>query len=993
MKKTFKYALLLIFVLSLGYTNAGIAQQKQVKGIVTSADDNQPLPGVNIKIKSQNTGTVTGLDGEYLLENLLDENVLVFSFIGYETIEVKVEGQTTINIALKLQSENLDDIVVVGYGVQRKSDLTGSVSSIKTDDLQRIPTSSPMQALQGKVAGLQIVSSSGAPGAGVVVRVRGVGTFNNANPIFVVDGVILDNIDFLNTSDIESMEVLKDASATTIYGARGANGVIIVTTKNAKVGQKPTISFSYEMSAQKLQQRIDLLDGTQYATIVNEIKPGSYNNVDAVPNTNWQNEIFKDGFSAPIINAQLSASAGTEISQYYVGVGYFKQDGIIPKSNYERLSLKFNNKYKLTDFLSIGNNITINPYQQQNTNNNVAFVAYRAWPLLTPYDANGKYTPLPGTGNPIADIEYTNSYGDGINGVGSFYADLKLLKHFVVKTSYGVDLGYNRSKSFTPVFLVSPQQQNSISRLYKGNSTRNSWVWENTLSYFNEFGKHRIDALAGYSMQSVKSEYNSANGENIIRDSEDFWYLNPNNVNPNSVWNGVDAGSNYSMISYMFRLNYSFNHRYLFTGTYRIDGSSKFTENNRFAGFPAFAIGWNIHNEDFMQAVPIISNLKLKGSWGGIGNEKISYSRQYSLVGASINTVFGDDVMIPGQTYQTTGNPDLRWETTYQTNIGIEIGFWENKLTAEIDYFRKDTKDILIDLQLPGFVGNGGSATITKNAAEILNSGVEFNIGWKDAIGEFKYSVRLVGNTLHNEALVVRGTGSTDDYLVGGNGNTRTSIGLPVGAFYGYKTDGIFQNQTELDAYPHRADAQVGYLKFVDTNNDKKITDADRTFIGSPIPDVLFGLNFAASYKNFDLNIDFQGQYGNEIFNLKETIRPDLYNFEAHVWERWRGDATSNAEPIPTQGGYNFLPSTRFVQDGAFLRLRNLSIGYTLSQSVSQKLKLSNVRIYLSGANVYTLTKFTGYSPEVMGGPIDSGLDYSTYPVCAIYSCGIRITL
>ncbi len=993
MKNLLKYVFTLSVLLSFFCANTAIAQDKQVKGVVISADDQQPIPGVNVRIKGQNKGTVTGLDGDYTMTGLTENDALVFSFIGYETKEVKIAGNSVVNVELKSQSENLADVVVVGYGVQRKSDLTGSVSSVRTEDLRRVPSTSPMQALQGKVAGLQIASASGAPGSGVVVRVRGIGTFNNANPIFVVDGVILDNIDFLNTADIESMEVLKDASATTIYGARGANGVIIVTTKNAKAGQKPTINVSYEQSIQKLQDRIELLDGKQYAMIVNEIKPGSYNNVDAVPNTDWQDVVFDDGFNALITNAQISASAGSENSQYYVGVGYYSHDGIIQKSNYKRISLKFNNTYNITDFLRIGNNMTITPYKQQNTNGNAVFVAYRAWPLLTPYDDNGNYTPLPGTGNPLADIEYTNSYGEGINGVGSFFADLKFLKHFILKTSYGVDLGYNQGKGFSPIFFVSPQQQNTMSRLYKGNSIRNAWLWENTLTYVGDFGNHRLDALAGYTMQSVNSEYNSASGENIIRDSEDFWYLNPNNVNPNTVWNGVDAGSNYSMISYIFRLNYSFSSRYMFTGTYRLDGSSKFTPENQYAGFPALALGWNVHNEEFMKSVPIISNLKVKGSWGGVGNEKISYTRQYSLVGSSINAVFGNDIMVPGQTYSSAGNPDLRWETSYQTNIGLEIGLWDGKFSAEFDYFSKTTKDILIDLQLPGFVGNGGGATITKNAAEILNSGFEFNFKYNGSAGDLKYTVGLLGNTLHNEALKVRGTGSSDDYLVGGGGATRTSVGLPVGAFYGYKTDGIFQNQAEIDAYPHRADAKPGYLKFVDTNGDTKITDDDRTFIGSPIPDVLFGFNFNATYKGFDLNIDFQGQYGNEILNMKETVRPDMYNFEAHVWNRWTGEGTSNEEPIATQGGYNFLVSERFVQDGSFLRLRNVSVGYTFAPAIIQKLKLSNLRIYVSGTNLLTLTKFTGYSPEVLGGPIDSGLDYSTYPVSSIYSCGIRITL
>jgi len=481
--------------------------------------------------------------------------------------------------------------------------------------------------------------------------------------------------------------------------------------------------------------------------------------------------------------------------------------------------------------------------------------------------------------------------------------------------------------------------------------------------------------------------------ENLVRESEDFWYINQNNINPNSVYNGVDAGANYSMISYLGRINYTFDSKYLFTTTYRIDGSSKFTESNRFAGFPAVAVGWNMHNEPFLQSQNTLSNLKLKASWGGVGNEKIAYNKQYSLVGNGINAVFGtDDAIIAGQTYSSMGNPELRWETTYQTNLGVELGFWKNNFTAEFDYFHKITQDILIDLQLPGFTGNGSGSTITKNAAEILNSGIEFNLKWSNQLGKVNYSIGLLGNTLHNEVLKVRGTGATDDFLVGGNGLTRSVVGQPVGSFFGYKADGIFQNLAELNAYPHRAGAEVGDLRYEDTDKDGKITDNDRIFMGSPIPEFVFGLNLSANYRGFNVNIDFQGQAGNEIYNVKETIRPDLYNFEQRVWNRWTGEETSQTQPRATAGGYNYLPSTHFIYDASFIRLRNLTLGYNLPKNLIQFMHAESFNIYLSGTNLITFTKFTGYSPEILGGPIDSGLDYGNYPVASLYSAGIRLT-
>lgn len=990
-KKLLTYLLTYALIGSFSITAYG---QQVVKGTVKASDTGETLPGVNITIKGTTRGTVTNTNGNYELEVSPGDKVLVFSFLGYVDQEVEITNQPMVDVVLQLKSTELEEIVVVGYGTQRKSDLTGSVATVKAADITRIPTSSPMQALQGKVAGLQVVSSSGAPGSGVVVRVRGVGTFNNSNPIYVVDGVILNDIDFLNTSDIESMEVLKDASATAIYGSRGANGVIIVSTKRAKEGTgKTNYNISFESSIQQLQDRIDLLSGKEFATVVNVINPGTYNNIDAVPNTDWQDEIFKNGTNATIQNLQFSASGASDKMQYYLGVGYYNQKGIIPKSKYERISIKLNDNYSLSRKIHIGNNLTFTPYKQQNTNGNVVFIAYRAWPVLEPYQSDKSFTPLPGTGNPLADIKYTNSYNEGIKGTGNFFLDVTPLKGLTLKTSYGVDLSFARSKSFTPEFYVSPQQQNTTSSLYKGEETITTWIWENTVSYTRDFGKHHFDALAGFTLQDASSENIGMTGEDIIRDDRDFWYITSNNINPNSVYNGINADFYYSMVSYLFRLNYTFNSRYLFTATYRIDGSSKFTKDNRYAGFPSVAVGWNVHNEDFLKNNAVVTNLKVKASWGSIGNEKISYDKQYSLVSTGTNAVFGDgDIIVPGQTYSTAGNPDLKWETTYQTNFGVELGLWDNKLTAEFDYFYKTTKDILIALQLPGFIGYGSGSTVTRNAAEILNRGLEFNLRWNDNIGDFKYSVGVVGSTLHNEVKKVSGTGATDDYLLGGGGLTRSVVGKPVGAFYGYRVDGIFQNQTELDSYPHRSNAGVGDLRFVNTNGDNALTDADRTYLGSPIPTLTLGLNFTATYKNFDLNLDFQSQFGNKVFNVKETIRPDLYNFEDHVKNFWHGEGTSNSEPRPSSGGYNFLPSSRFIQDGSFIRLRNISIGYTLPEKVNEAINAGSIRIYISGTNVFTITDYTGYTPEILGGPVDNGLDYGTYPVSSIYSAGIRVT-
>lgn len=989
MKKT-----LLLACISLFFASQAFSQARTVRGKVISSEDGQPMPGVNVVIQGTTKGTSTDVEGNYALDLAPGETTLSFTFVGYKTQTVEVGQREVIDITLESDATALEEVVVIGYGTVRKSDLTGSVSSIRGSDLTTVPSINPMQSLQGKVAGVQVSTFSGAPGSGSYVRIRGIGTFNDSSPIYVVDGVIVQNIDYLNASDITSMQVLKDASATAIYGSRGANGVIMVTTKKGTGtgNEYPAINFSAEYSIQDLPKKIDLLDGREFAIVANEIIAGSYNNVDAVPKTDWQDLIFE---TAPIQNYQVSASGGSDKFNYYLGLGYFKQDGIITKSNYERVSLKFNNQYSLSKSVRFGANLSFTPFKQQNTAGNAVFVVYRAWPTLEPFQPDGSYTPVPGVGNVLADIENTNSYTDGVRTVDNLYAEVDFLNGFTFKSSLGIDFEYRKNTSYTPVFYVNPQQQNAVDDLRKSYFDKTDWLWENTLSYRKEIDKHRIDVVAGYTMQESSSENVGLLGQNLLRPGEDFWYINPNNINPNEVNNNVDAGLNFSMLSLLFRANYTFNDKYLFTATFRRDGSSKFTPQNRYANFPSFAVGWNAINEAFVQNLTFLSNLKLRASWGIIGNEKIPYSAQYSLT-TNANAVFGiGDTQYPGTTYDVSGNPNLKWESTYQTDIGLEVGVWEDRLTAEIDYYHRTTKDILVGLSVPGYLGNGNGATIIFNAAEVLNKGVELNLKWESEVSGIRYSVGAVATTIHNETLAVSGTGGDDDKLEGFfNGQvTNTTPGLPIGAFYGYQVDGVFQNQTELDSYPHDTRSDVGDLRFVDTDNNGVLNGDDRTYLGSPIPKLLYGFNIFLEYKGFDLSIDFQGQSGNKIYNGKETVRPDPYNFESRYFNYWDGEGTSNSEPRPSYGGVNYEPSSRYIYDGSFFRLRNASIGYTIPQSVTDKISMKSARVYVRGTNIFTLSDFTGYTPEIVSNnPIVNGIDVATYPVPRIFSVGLNVS-
>jgi TonB-linked SusC/RagA family outer membrane protein len=1001
-------AIILTCICLFAFSSPSFGQAKTITGKVTTAGINEALPGANVILKGTTRGLITDLDGKYSIEVPSKEAILVFSFVGYTDQEILVGDQTIINVALEEKRHALDEIVVIGYGKVKKSDLTGSVSSVKADDITKITSLNPEQSLQGKVTGVQVTSTSGAPGAAPVVLVRGVGTLNSSAPIFVVDGIILDDISFLNSADIASMEVLKDASATAIYGSRGANGVILVTTKTGKVGdEKTTFSYSGEYGIQSLSKKIDLLNGKQFATIANQINPGLYNNVDAVPNTDWQSLIFH---TAPIQSHQFSISGATSKSQYYMSIGYFKQDGIISKSNYERISLKLNNTYNLSDHVKVGNNITISPYNSQSAPN-VTYQVYRAWPTLPAYYTDGTFGAVPGVGNPLADLYYSNNFNKGVRAVGNLFLEATFLKSFTFNSSFGGDGSYNKAESFTPAFTVyntdgtSSMQVNPKSLLSKGNSDNLTWLWENTLTFNKTFGKSNIDAVIGFTMQNTTSENLGLTGQNLLRDGSSFWYLNGSNIydpsnninNLQNISNSVNINQFYSMESYLARVNYTFDSKYILTATFRRDGSSKFIAANRWSNFPSFAAGWNISKENFMQDFPVLSNLKIRASWGKTGNEKIDYLQQYSVTNNYLAVFSKGDISYPAVTYSGSGNPNLKWETTTQADAGLEVGFFNNKLTGEFDYYHKVTNGILVALAVPGYMGNGDGASITYNAASVLNTGFEANLNWKEKRGDFSYSVGILGSFIHNEVLSIGGSSGIDSVLNAGQVpsgfTTQSRKGLPIGAFYGYKTNGVFQTQAELDAYPHLSNAGVGDLRFVNTNGGTILDGSDRTYIGSPIPTFIFGFNLSLAYKGIDFAADFQGQTGNKILNVKELIRPDPYNFEAHVMNRWTGPGTSNSEPQPSFGGYNYLPSDKFIQDGSFLRLRTLTLGYTLPIVFTNKFLVKQMRIYLKGTNIFTLTKFTGYTPEIASSNvINNGMDNGAYPVPAVYSFGINLS-
>jgi len=989
----FKIYSCFVCLLSLFFATEVQSQVTSLSGKVISSKDQEPLIGVVVSIKGTSTGTSTDIEGVFKLVAVSPQDSVVFTYLGFLSKTIQRGLLSEMIVELVEDDKLLDEIVVIGYGTQKKSDLTGSVSSMRGADLTKIPSLSPEQALQGKIAGVQVNSISGAPGATPAVRIRGVGTLNNSAPIYVVDGVILDDISFLNSNDIESMDILKDASATSIYGSRGANGVVIVTTKRAKTGiggsSEPVINVSSEYSVQHLQKSIDLLSPSQFANVVTQISPGLL--TGQLGATDWQDEIFDQ--MRPIYTFHAGITGASARNNYYFGLGYFSHDGIIAKSDYKRLSLKINDSYTVSDHIKVGANYTISP-DYKNNEAGVVAMAYRAWPTSVPFNADGSFAEVQGSGNPLAAIEFNNSYTSRIRGVGNIYTDITFLKNFTFRSSFGQDYSHVKNKSFTPSYFVSSSQSNVLSDLNVSSIDYFTWLWENTLNYSKDFKKHHIDALAGYTSQKFTTETIGASIQSLVGSDPALWYLQSGDI---TYLTANNAGEITTLLSSLFRVNYSYNNKYLFTASVRRDGSSKFGSNNRYGTFPSFAAGWNIHNEDFFKSQKSINKLKLRASWGIIGNEKIPWSRQYSLVNNAQNVVF-NETLYPGATYGISGNPDIRWEETTQTDIGLEIGLLNDKIQIEMDYYHKVTDGILVDLLTPGHLGNGPFATVTYNAAEVLNRGLELNIVYNGKIAK-KIDYKLFANasTIHNEVLSL-GTNNDDTGFISsgslGNGQlvTRTVVGQSVGAFYGYNVIGVIQNETELSTSASLAGQGVGDLKFKDQNGDGIIDAKDRVYLGTYIPKFVYGFGASFNYKQVDLSLDFNGQTGNKIYNGKNAVRPDLYNFEASAAEGWSGEGSTNEIPRPTSGGINYEPSDYYLENGSYLRLRSFAFGYSFNQQWMTKVKIKSARVYVRATNLFTMTAYSGYTPEIGSqDALSSGIDLGVYPLTAIYSVGINL--
>lgn len=1023
---------ILLFLLSVCLIPIAYGQNITIKGKVTVSDQQGGVPGATVLAKGTTTGTNTDVEGNYSLQLPSTVQMLVFSLIGYETQEVLISNQTEINVTLKVSVSNLDDVVVVGYGTSTTKELTGAVSTLKGASLEKLNPTRIENALQGQVAGVQISSSSGSPGAAQNIRIRGYTTNGNNNPLVVVDGVPygVEGLSTLNPNDIESVNVLKDATAG-IYGVRAANGVIIVTTKTGRKNQKTKFSFDSYYGVQETTRKMQLLNSTQYAVLKNEAAAAGgttlpFNNTSLGTGTDWQNAVFS---TAPIENYNLSAVGGSEKTTFSIGGSYLRQNGIVggDKSGFTRYNARLNFKTDLTNKLAFTNTL-LYTYEQrkglpENGIGSVLFNAINNSPTQTILDQNGKFTYAEGIGdviNPIAQMANTFNDAAANKVVGSLGLDYQISKGLSVSARAGYNYAVVNSMNFSPLaYYGSGKAQNTaldanltaplvdlgsgvlVERGASVSETRATYFNYNLEAYLNyekSFGVHEVKGTVGVTTLADMGDVVSGTGFGVPYNSIDFADLSA--VDPNNLLNTSSSFQYESRLASMFvRGEYQYANKYLFSAILRRDGSSNFGGNNRFGLFPSLSGAWIFSEEEFLKS-SFLSFGKLRASYGISGNDKIGLFRYRGLLNGEAEYPFNDQ-LVTGVALGALGNPDLRWEQTTQFNVGLDLTFLKGDLTASIDYFNKTTKDLLFTPDVTGVLGSygpGGSPP-TVNAGSVLNSGLElalsYNKIFSNGLGVYiGYNVA----TLHNQVLSLAAGQDfipTGVFGVGGITSSRFQVGQPMGYFFGYKTDGIFQNREQVAASPTQDGAQAGDIKYKDLNGDGKIDfsgNTDKTIIGSPIPDVTMGLTLAVNFKGFDLFTLIYGSFGNEILRNYERQTP-LANMLNYKLARWTGEGSTNEHPRLTTGANrNNIISEYFVEDGSFVRFRNVQLGYTIPTRLLEKVKIQRCRVYFAVNNLLTITKYRGFDPDLGSfDPLSSGIDFGFYPQARSYMLGLNV--
>lgn len=977
----------------------------RVSGKVSSATG-EPLSGISVAIKGTTVGTTTDEEGNFTL-SVPDDATIVFSSVGYATLEEKVNGRTTINVTMQSAESTMENVVVVGYGTQKKRDLTGAISSVSGDDIAKSPNTNPLSSLQGKVSGVTI-SNSGSPGAAPTIRIRGVNSTNSATPLYVVDGVLHDNIDFLNPADIESMDILKDPSSIAIYGLRGANGVIAITSKKAARGQT-RINLQSSVGFNQVNNKIDVTDAEGFKKLYNAQRantgavPFDYTNYTA--NTDWQDLILRRAF---LTNQSLSISNSGEKSTTYFNIGYNKHEGVVKNGDYERFTARLNEEIRITSNIKIGADITGTYW---NTNGTPVSLTNALWaaPIVPVQAGEGLYYSMPSfqraqVGNPVANLHRNDrtSINRGYRFVGSAFAEVKFLRSFTWKSVFYTDLGFNNSRGYTPLpFRVvnlgemggatdTTFDNRQFTSVSQSQQEFRRFQQDHTLSWDKRIaGGHSITALAGFT--TVYTDNTSLNGNRRdtslnIPDNPDFWYLGVTNINNPGNYGG--GGGKSSLAGAFARVNYAFKNKYLLNATIRRDGSSKFAPENRWGTFGSIGAGWVISDENFWSSVKGIDFLKLRAAWGKIGNSNGVPDNLYQPGVSNAGTaIFGDNVYTSVQAAYIP-DPNVRWEVVRGIDIGLEVKAFNNRLSGEVNFYDRTTSDILTSLEIPN-----DSRRYFTNLGKITNRGIEITTGWSDRLNNgLSYSIN--GNFSYNHNVVNSIGDNINFQILGNNGANKTETGRSIGYFYGFRQEGIYQSVSHMGGLPYYANALPGDIRYADIDGNDTVNTNDRTYLGTPFPPYSFGLSFNISYKGFDIMIEGQGFAGNKIYTQRRTSNFATLNYEANRLNAWTGPGTSNVEPIlDATRGNNFLFSTYFLEPGDYFRLRTLQLGYSFNPNILRSTFVKQARVYISGQNVATWTKVTGYSPEApIGSILGGGADNGVYPVPATYTFGVNLT-
>ena len=1005
----------LLIILTLLCSLTAWSQERTVTGTVTSEEDGLPIPGVNVIVQGTTKGTATDADGNYSLSLAENENILVFTFVGFRTAEVEVGDRTTVDFALQPDVTSLDEVVVVGYGTQREKDLTSAITTIKSEEITKTPTGQAMQALQGKVPGLQIVSS-GAPGDGPTVRVRGIGTFPEFNsdgstknlegPLYVVDGMFFDDIDFLNPADISTMSVLKDASAAAIYGVRAANGVVLIETKSGLTNEVAQITYDGYYGVQVAQNVLKMANAEQFTNMANESGSAAdasfilnamqrYGRSRVNPNvpdvnTDWYNEILR---TAPIQNHSLNVMGGGEKTTYSLGGSYFAQDGILDtKNDYERFNLRSKIDFQANDWFKIGGNVNLSHATKHDAEDAAWNQAYFAVPILPVYDEmNTAASPIPFANaqtigyrsgqNPFPVLTFDDNELLIRKVLAGFYAQIDFIPNKLnFRTTYNNSFSSFNLRNVDLPYYIGDGFQRPQATITKTFETMNNQIWDNVLTFMEDIEDHHFEVMAGASFRDESWSLLKAAGTefNVPLDQEQSWYINFANQIPTEQVE--DNGTRQYGLSYFGRVSYNFRDKYLLYGTMRADGSSKFQE--KWGYFPSVGAGWVISEEDFMADGEAVDFLKLRASWGRLGNDKVPASSGARTT--EIVTTAVDDQLVSGAIFTNTFDY-LEWEVIEEMNFGISSRLLKDRMSLEADYFIRNTVNAVIPVRI-------GNDFVRRNAGEIQNSGFELALTWTEQLSN-GLSYQIGGNfaTLKNEVIDIYG----QPYIDGGMAEfrQRTMVGEPLLAFFGYEVTGVYQNDEEIQSDPiAQANSLVpGDLKFRDQNNDGLINDNDRVVLGSYFPSITYGFNLGVSFMNFDLTANMMGQSGNKILNRKrgEIIWTSDANMDADLAiNRWHGEGTSNEYPSSAglRKGWNQKMSTFFVEDGAFFRIQNVQLAYNFTDVELFGTRMPASRLILTAERPLTVFNYNGFNPEV-----PNGIDTQTYPIPAVYTVGLNV--